>query len=686
MFIEQAVSVHGDKYSYNAVDYKTTKVKVSIFCPEHGYFEQSPEKHLAGQGCKLCGKAKRQKTTDEVIAEFQSVHGNRYDYGQVQYKSGKHKVKICCYKHGIFEQRPDSHIKGMGCPMCRKASLLEESFKAFLHKAKERYSDYFDYSAVKYVDASSKVVISCPVHGKFEQTPSSHLKGNGCPSCGHEVRASKQRFSKATFITKAMKIHGDKYDYSKVMLNTVKSKVVINCPNHGEFEQIARKHLEGQGCPKCYIKSKIKPQEAVLKEFRNQHGELYDYTKVDYVRGKLPVTIVCKAHGEFEQTPELHILGSGCPTCATNRAAEKRRMKFKEFVEKARAVHGETYEYDNASYTSLQNKVKIKCLSHGWFEQAANGHLSGRGCPQCGFIRSARAQRKTQSEFLNEANSIHGSKYDYSKAVYRGDAANVIIGCPNHGEFTQRAGAHIAGAGCKKCADEVNADARRRSADEFVKKAKEIHGDFYLYNNIEYQQAHGYITVGCPIHGEFEITANSFLLGRGCNKCGRDRTANARRSSIDDFVLRARQIHGDAYGYESVEYITAKKKVTICCPIHGNFEQTPDNHLNGNGCPACGTYGFDTTKPAILYYLKVEIFNQVAYKIGITNRTVIQRFKGEMDKITILKEIHFQHGADALAEEQRLLKLYKEALYDGEALLSSGNSELFSRDVLKLDF
>ncbi|WP_162690155.1 hypothetical protein [Marinomonas primoryensis] len=80
MFIEQAVSVHGDKYSYNAVDYKTTKLKVNIFCPEHGYFEQSPEKHLAGQGCKSCGKAKQQKTTDEVIAEFQSVHGNRYDY------------------------------------------------------------------------------------------------------------------------------------------------------------------------------------------------------------------------------------------------------------------------------------------------------------------------------------------------------------------------------------------------------------------------------------------------------------------------------------------------------------------------------------------------------------------------------------------------------------------------------
>ena len=110
------------------------------------------------------------------------------------------------------------------------------------------------------------------------------------------------------FIAKAKAVHGDKYDYSKVNYVNSFTKVTIICPKHGEFEQTPNLHLKSQGCPNCYGNKKMTIEE-FIKRAKEVHGDKYDYSKVKYVNALTKVTIICPIHGEFEQTPAKHLLG-----------------------------------------------------------------------------------------------------------------------------------------------------------------------------------------------------------------------------------------------------------------------------------------------------------------------------------------------------------------------------------------
>ena len=178
-FIEDAKRVHGDKYDYSLVEYKTNKTKVSIICPEHGVFEQKPNSHLSGSGCSACA-GNRKKTTQQFIKDAKRVHGDRYDYSLVDYKNAYTKVKIICSEHGVFEQKPNHHLNGRHCPVC---SELRKSTEQFIEDAKRVHGDRYDYSRTQYETARVKVKIICSEHGVFEQTPYNHLSGRGCPKC-----------------------------------------------------------------------------------------------------------------------------------------------------------------------------------------------------------------------------------------------------------------------------------------------------------------------------------------------------------------------------------------------------------------------------------------------------------------------------------------------------------------------
>lgn len=134
----------------------------------------------------------------------------------------------------------------------------------FISKAREVHGDKYDYSKVEYKGNKNKVCIICPEHGEFWQLPSSHLKGAGCPNC-----SGNKKYTTKEFIEKARKIHGDKYDYSKVEYVNSETKVCIICPEHGEFWQKPARHLMGQGCPNCWhIKKEYKFN--LLQEFKNE--------------------------------------------------------------------------------------------------------------------------------------------------------------------------------------------------------------------------------------------------------------------------------------------------------------------------------------------------------------------------------------------------------------------------------
>ena len=163
----------------------------------------------------------------------------------------------------------------------------------FIAKARKIHNEKYDYSKVEYINNRTKVCIICPIHGEFWQTPNAHLNGQDCPKCKGKIKLTLEKF-----IEKAKKVHGDKYDYSKVEYINNHTKVCIICPIHGEFWQTPQHHLKGVGCPKCYGNFR-KTTEQFIEEARKVHGDKYDYSKVEYVNATTKVRIICPKHGEF---------------------------------------------------------------------------------------------------------------------------------------------------------------------------------------------------------------------------------------------------------------------------------------------------------------------------------------------------------------------------------------------------
>ena len=192
-FVERARKVHGDKYDYSKVEYKSSADKVEIICPAHGSFWQSPLKHLAGQGCPTCGRERfinsRRLTTEKFIEKARVIHGDKYDYSRVDYKNCDSNVEIVCPIHGPFFQAPTVHIHlKCGCPHC-KLDFLSQKFRTPIDKLRsmffELHGDAYEYPNLEdeYVNNRSIITIICKEHGPFKQTVMKHLRGHGCRNC-----------------------------------------------------------------------------------------------------------------------------------------------------------------------------------------------------------------------------------------------------------------------------------------------------------------------------------------------------------------------------------------------------------------------------------------------------------------------------------------------------------------------
>lgn len=255
----------------------------------------------------------------------------------------------------------------------------------FIEKAKKRHGDKYDYLKVNYTNSTTKVCIICPEHGEFWQTPSAHIRGNGCPKCSNYNRGRRKRWDTAKFIEESKKIHGDKYDYSKV--NYVNSSTLVNiiCPQHGEFSQTPLNHLKGQGCPKCAGRNYS--TEEIIEEFKKIHGNKYDYSRVEYKKMHEKVCIICPEHGEFWQTPSKHLNGQGCPKCRYE-LRKGNNLTREEFLKRAIKIHGDKYDYSKVSFENTHDKITIKCKKHGEFTQYVYDHLNGHGCPHCAMLVS----------------------------------------------------------------------------------------------------------------------------------------------------------------------------------------------------------------------------------------------------------------------------------------------------------
>lgn len=189
----------------------------------------------------------------------------------------------------------------------------------------------------------------------------------------------------------------------------------------------------------------------------------------------------------------------------------------------------------------------------------------------------------TNKTFIRRSIDKHGNKFDYSKVKYITQKEPVIIICPIHGDFLMEPRNHLrSNSGCQKCKSNI-----KKTNEQFIKEANLIHNNFYDYSNIEYNGKFTKLKIICPIHGDFEQEARFHLEGCGCQKCGWGRIGIAQSDTKEIFIEKAKLIHGDKYDYSLVNYKNSIDKVKIICPMHGIFEQSPRNHLNGSSCKKC---------------------------------------------------------------------------------------------------
>ena len=210
----------------------------------------------------------------------------------------------------------------------------------------------------------------------------------------------------ADFLIKALSLHGDKFDYSKVAYKTAGDKVIIVCREHGDFLQAPNKHLCGQGCYQCGRAATVVKQRSSTLDYvgkaRSVHGDTYDYSHLKYVNSQTKVIITCSIHGDFSQMPTSHLAGVGCDPCGRIRTDSKRRKSLDQFLAKSAAAHGNRYSYGNVDYKGTNYKVQITCKIHGDFAQMPYKHYAGQGCPMCMNHRSEEFCRTALNEIFGK--------------------------------------------------------------------------------------------------------------------------------------------------------------------------------------------------------------------------------------------------------------------------------------------
>lgn len=284
--------------------------------------------------------------------------------------------------------------------------------------------------------------------------------------------------------------------------------------------------------------------------------------------------------------------------------------KTEIFIEKAQKVHGDRYDYSKVDYINNQEKIIIICKEHGEFLQRPNDHLKGSGCPTCGRLNKSRNKMSTQ-DFINKSISIHGNTYDYSKVNFVNYHTKITIICPLHGEFEQLPGNHLKGKGCPSCYGN-----KKKTIEQFKVEANLIHKNAYDYSKSEYQNTDTPLLIICKEHGEFWQTPYKHIIRKqGCPICGGHLVSNTQ-----EFIEKATRVHGKKFNYNKVQYINNETKVCIICKEHGEFWQTPVHHLRGEGCPKCKASKMELSLERLLKEYNINYITQYTLEWLITDK------------------------------------------------------------------
>lgn len=209
--------------------------------------------------------------------------------------------------------------------------------------------------------------------------------------------------------------------------------------------------------------------ESLVECSRELYGDKYTFENVECPLNSIMIEITCPKHGKFKRVTQAFLEGKECPHCMKERPNPndaRQSAASASFVDKARAVHSDKYDYSKVEYVNSKTKVCIICPEHGEFWQTPSHHLSGKGCPRC-----AGVVKKTTPQFIEEARKAHGDKYDYSKSAYVNKDTKLTIICPEHGEFSMTPRNHLKGEGCPQCRGTRAWETRRANGtDKWSKK------------------------------------------------------------------------------------------------------------------------------------------------------------------------------------------------------------------------
>lgn len=278
-----------------------------------------------------------------------------------------------------------------------------------------------------------------------------------------------------------------------------------------------------------------------------------------------------------------------------------------QFIEKAKAIHGNKYNYSETLYAGATQKILIKCnYCNKEFLQNAHSHLCGVGCPFCADKKTSERLSSNKGRFVEKAKKVHNNKYDYNEVEYKRSDQKVKIFCKqcNH-YFLQTPAHHLNGSGCPLCSSKL-------TTAEFIKKAKKIYGDKYSYDQVEYQGSECKVKIFCnKCKKYFEQTPHVHLKGKGCKYCNINKRIIQQKMSLEEFIEKAKFVHGDIYDYTQTLYKNSKTKIKIKCKrCNVTFNQNPQKHLNGQGCPFCSSSSGEKIIAGWLSSNKIEFIPQ----------------------------------------------------------------------------
>lgn len=272
----------------------------------------------------------------------------------------------------------------------------------------------------------------------------------------------KPRMTTEQFIARARERYGDAFSFERCEYRNMKTPVLVTCPEHGEVEVNPDSFLNRAriGCPRCSKATPKKPRkyttESLVAAYREIWGDEFDYSEVVYAGFAEKVKITHRRCGRtFEQVAGSHFK-YGCRPCSARDRGEALRDKSKaRFLDRARAIHGDDYEYTLDDFVDMKTHVDIRCRKHDFmFRASPNNHLhptAPTGCPKCGWDKRSAFHSAGAEAFVAKAREVHGDVYDYSGVIYKNNRTKVAIRCTEHGVFMQSPWSHISKSGCPSC-------------------------------------------------------------------------------------------------------------------------------------------------------------------------------------------------------------------------------------------